>query len=77
VGAYATVGTARAGRDRVATIHLAAVLASGDGRVLLRMSADGDHPAELGRNLAREMLERAGGARILEDAAPPVAPAPT
>ena len=53
------------------------MLASGDGRVLLRMSADGDHPAELGRNLAREMLERAGGARILEDAAPPVAPAPT
>lgn len=67
VGAYATVA-----EDEDGSIHLAAIVASGDGRVVLRHEGDGDDPVELGRRVARYLLDEAGGAWLLNEAAPPV-----
>lgn len=44
-------------------VRMQALLASLDGRVLLRASAEGDAPAAVGTALARRMLE--GGGRLL------------
>jgi hydroxymethylbilane synthase len=55
---------ARAGPD--GSLHLDALLASLDGRVVLRTGDDGPDPADLGRALARRLLEEAGGAWLLE-----------
>jgi len=52
-GAYATV-------DR-ATIRMTALLASLDGRIVLRHTAAGQDPQELGHAAARHLLDRAGG----------------
>jgi len=60
VGAHATVDAA--GRTR-----LTAMIATADGRVMLRASDDGDVPVDLGRRLARHLLDDAGGASLLED----------
>ena len=60
VGAHATL--AEDGR-----ITLTAVLATPDGRIVLRDSAEGDDPDELGRRLARHLLDQAGGAFLLAD----------
>jgi len=69
VGAFATV-------DDDGGVHLDAMVASGDGRILFRDQADGDDPAALGRDLGRALLERAGAAQVLDDAAPTVAALP-
>jgi hypothetical protein len=44
------------------------MLAAGDGRVMLRHIAEGDDPSELGRRVARHLLDHAGGAALLEAA---------
>ena len=49
-------------------LALEGMLASGDGRILLRRRLDGDDPAELGRRLAQDLL--AHGGMALEDWAP-------
>ena len=69
VGALATV-------DGGGTLHLDALMASGDGRILLRDSVSGDDPAALGGGLGRTLLDHAGGAHILEDVVPAVASVP-
>jgi hypothetical protein len=37
------------------------MLASGDGRVVIRHQAAGDRPEQLGRSVARYLLDEAGG----------------
>lgn len=49
-------------------IELVAVLASLDGRVLIRDRRRGDEPEALGRAAARHLLDDAGGADLLVDA---------
>ncbi len=46
------------------TVRLNGMLASGDGRVVLRHQAFGDRPAELGRSVARYLLDEAGGSGL-------------
>jgi len=60
VGAYATVS----GDGRVT---LTAMIGTLDGRVMLRDTDAGDDPDELGRRLARRLLDDAGGASLLAD----------
>ena len=43
------------------------MIATLDGRVMLRDSAEGDDPVELGRRLARHLLDGAGGSCLLAD----------
>ena len=45
-------------------IELTAILASEDGRVLLRQSARGKDPERLGRDVARYLLDDCGGASL-------------
>ncbi|MGH9093465.1 MAG: hydroxymethylbilane synthase, partial [Acidimicrobiales bacterium] len=45
-------------------LHLEAMVASGDGRVLVRTGAVGDDPAVLGRWVARLLMVDAGGSSI-------------
>ena len=47
-------------------VALAVLLASLDGHVVLGASGTGADPEALGRRLAREVLDEAGGARLLE-----------
>ena len=49
------------------TIELRAMLATFDGRRVLRASQTGDDPAELGRALADHLLHTAGGAELLAE----------
>ncbi len=63
VGAHA-----RAGRDT--SIRLTAVLATGDGRVLLRRSDEDSDPEALGRRVARHLLDQAGGAELVTEIRP-------
>ncbi len=51
-----------------AGLRLRAVLATLDGRVVLRHTADGSDPAALGQAAARHLLDR-GGAHLLAEAA--------
>lgn len=75
VGALATpTGHAAAVTGGRPPLALAGMVASRDGRVLLRRSATGDDPVALGRRLAAELLDRGG--RALDDWAPAGAPAP-
>jgi hydroxymethylbilane synthase len=60
VGAHATV--AESGR-----VTLTAMIGTLDGRVVLRDTDEGDDPVELGRRLARHLLDDAGGASLLAD----------
>jgi hydroxymethylbilane synthase len=60
VGAHAKV-------DGEGRLRLSAMLATPDGRVMLRDSDEGDDPVELGRRLARHLLDDAGGASLLAD----------
>ena len=46
-------------------VRLDAVLASLDGHIVLRHRANGTSPVELGRNVARHLLDRAGGRELL------------
>jgi hydroxymethylbilane synthase len=59
VGAYATTD----GPEGV--IHLEAMIASGDGHVVLRRGLDGTDPDELGLALAEVMIERDGASMFL------------
>jgi hydroxymethylbilane synthase len=61
VGAHATV-------DAGGTILLAGLIATLDGRVVLRDHADGDDPVAVGRELAERQLAR-GGRRLLQPGA--------
>ena len=56
---------ARAAGER-ATISLEAMVATHDGRIVLRRSAEGSDPSELGRRLARELLDEGGGSSLDE-----------
>ena len=55
VGAYAADG------------RLTGLLASLDGRVVLRHAVDGSDPAAMGSEVAEHLLDRAGGAQLLAD----------
>ena len=63
VGAHATLD-ASAGR-----IGLESMIATGDGRVVLRHRDEGDDPDDLGRRVARHLLDDAGGAMLLDGVA--------
>lgn len=58
VGAYATSGADDG-------VSLEAMIASLDGHVVLRATAEGGEPAELGARLARHLLEGAGARQLL------------
>lgn len=60
VGAHATVA-------HDGSIRLTAMIGTPDGRVVLRDTDEGDDPVELGRRLARHLLDDAGGSSLLED----------
>jgi hydroxymethylbilane synthase len=60
VGAHATV-------DAGGRITLTAMVGTPDGRVMLRDTDAGDDPTELGRRLARHLLDDAGGSSLLAD----------
>jgi hydroxymethylbilane synthase len=55
-GAYATTADG---------LQLEGLLASLDGRIILRYRAQGDEPDALGRAVARHLLDQAGGAALL------------
>ena len=59
VGAYATV--APDGR-----VSLTGLLASLDGRIVMRHAATGDDAAEVGRAVAHHLLDRAGGRQLID-----------
>ncbi|MDQ6724949.1 MAG: hydroxymethylbilane synthase [Actinomycetota bacterium] len=61
VGAHATVAADGA------CVHLTAMIATLDGRILLRDADRGDDPVRLGRRLARHLLDDAGASSLLED----------
>ena len=61
VGAHATV------EDGGRRVTLTAMVATLDGRVLLRDSDEGEDPVEVGRRLARHLLDDAGGSSLLAD----------
>ncbi len=60
VGAYATV----AGDGQVT---LTAMIGTPDGRIVMRDTDSDDDPEELGRRLARHLLDDAGGSSLLAD----------
>jgi hydroxymethylbilane synthase len=60
VGAHATL-------DDDGRITLTAMVGTPDGRIMLRDTAEGDDPVEVGRRLARHLLDDAGGAFLLAD----------
>ena len=66
-GCDVPVGALAAAED--GTVTLTAVLASLDGRVLLRATAGDRDPARAGRDTARLLLDTHGGRTLLEDVA--------
>ena len=60
VGAYATVS----GEGRVT---MTAMIGTPDGRIVMRDTDSDDDPEELGRRLARHLLDDAGGSSLLAD----------
>jgi len=60
VGAHATL-------DAEGGITLTAMIGTPDGRVMLRATDEGDDPVDLGRRLARHLLDDAGGSSLLDD----------
>jgi hydroxymethylbilane synthase len=52
------------GQDGQGRLLLTAVLASEDGRVVLRHAARGDNPGQLGRHVARTLLDDCGGTSL-------------
>jgi hydroxymethylbilane synthase len=52
-----------------ATLELAGMVSSLDGRVMLRQIASGSEPDALGRSLARHLLDDCGGQAVLDDLA--------
>jgi hydroxymethylbilane synthase len=69
VGAYATV----TGDGESLSIRLEGLIATGDGRIVLRQQDESDDPDALGRRVARHLLDEAGGANLLDAG---LAPAP-
>lgn len=69
VGAHAVA-------QRDGGIRLMAYLGTADGRITLRHSDDGDDPVELGRRVARYLLDEAGGAMVLAEVSPSLSPPP-
>jgi hydroxymethylbilane synthase len=67
VGAYATTATVGA----IGAIELTGMLASGDGLVVLRHTLVGDHAEQLGREVARFLLDNAGGGHLGDWGPPP------
>jgi hydroxymethylbilane synthase len=65
-----------AGVDLHCPIALTGMLASGDGLVVLRHRSLGDQPEDLGRTVARYLLEDGGGSQFVEWERPPPAGAP-
>jgi hydroxymethylbilane synthase len=64
VGAYATL-TDNGGRDGDGgTVTLTGIMGSDDGRVVLRHTASGDDPEQIGRAVARYLLDDAGGSSL-------------
>jgi len=61
--------------DVSAPIALTGMLASGDGRVVLRHRSLGDQPEDLGRAVARYLLEDGGGNQFVEWERPSLAAA--
>lgn len=57
-------GLARPAAD--GSLHMEAMVASADGRVVLRSTRHGSDPVALGRALADELLDRAGGRQLGE-----------
>ena len=53
------------------SLRLTGLIASPDGRVLLRHTDAGDEPVALGRSVARHLLERGGGSALLSALAVP------
>ena len=72
VAALATVTPTTLGGPKSAAmpggerVFLQGLIASRDGRVLLRRQASGDDPGEVGHRLAIELVEQSGG-RLLDD----------
>lgn len=69
LGGGCTLPLAALARDSGADtgrLRLDAMLASADGRVLLRAADDGDDPEELGTRLAHHLLDEAGGRALAE-----------
>jgi hydroxymethylbilane synthase len=60
VGAYATVAVD--GR-----VTMTAMIGTPDGRIVMRDTDSDDDPRELGRRLARHLLDDAGGSSLLAD----------
>jgi hydroxymethylbilane synthase len=67
VGAHATVVASGAAET---SVRLTAVLATGDGRIVLRRTEEGTEPEALGRRVARHLLDHAGGAMLVEETSP-------
>jgi len=66
VGAFATVDTDGDASDpATATIHLDAVMATCDGRVLIRHHDKGHDPVALGQRVARHLLDNGGASLSL------------
>jgi hydroxymethylbilane synthase len=67
VGAYGTLtdneGDGEGGGDG-GDIILSGMMASEDGRMVLRHTASGDDPEKLGRGLARYLIDEAGGSSL-------------
>jgi hydroxymethylbilane synthase len=62
VGAYATVAPDHS--DGLPDLELTGVLASDDGRVVLRHTARGTDPEQLGHDVARYLLDDCGGTSL-------------
>lgn len=72
VGAYGTLSGGEAGNDDgdaddggdEGAITLSGMMATEDGRMVLRHTASGDDPEKLGRALARYLIDEAGGSSL-------------
>ncbi len=76
VGAHAVFAGAGTeptpGQNVCGPIQLTGMLASGDGRVVLRHRLFGERPEDLGRAVARYLLEDGGGGQFVEWELPPL-----
>jgi len=70
VGAYAEAAAAGAG----AAVRVSGLVASGDGRTVIRMARRGEDPVAVGTELARALLAGGGGAIEGFDGAPAALP---
>jgi hydroxymethylbilane synthase len=71
VGAYGDWAPDRQERSGGVAIRLTAMIASADGRIALRHTDTGTDPEALGREMARYLLDDAGGRDLGEWAAAP------